>query len=74
MYIYPNVKYLSLLSNPTFIDRFSKNLQIQNFIKICPVGSEGLHIHEEMDVQLDGWINMMNLIITFHYFVNMPKN
>jgi hypothetical protein len=42
MYIGLHVKYLSILSDfngTNFLDRFSKSLQISNFIKFRPVGA-----------------------------------
>ena len=34
------VKYTLFMSDFKFLDRFSKNLQISNFIKLRPVGAE----------------------------------
>jgi len=49
-----------------FLDRFSRNAQISNFIKICPVGDK-LFI-------ADRKTNMTKLIVAFLNFVSMPKN
>ena len=35
--------FLSDFNETNFLDRFSKNTQIQNFMKIRPVGIELLH-------------------------------
>jgi hypothetical protein len=51
--------------NLNFLDRFSKNHQIKNIMKIPPVGAELFHA--------DGWTDM-KLIITFRNSPNAPKN
>ena len=51
--------------NLNFLDRFSKDTQIWNFMKIRPVGDELFH----PDGQTDG-----NEIVAFRYFSNVPKN
>jgi hypothetical protein len=42
------------------LDRILKNMQIYNFIKICPVGSKLFHT---------GQMDMTELMVTFHNFV-----
>jgi len=52
MYIGPQVKYSLFLSdfNETyFLDRFSKNIQILNFMKIRPLGAELFHAERQTD-------------------------
>ena len=69
MYIGLQVKYPLFLSgfNETLIvDRFSKNIQISNLMKICPVGAELLHA--------EGRTDMTKLIVVFCDFVKGPKN
>ena len=38
-----------------FLDRFSKNTQIPNFIKICPVGAEVFRVDRQTDRQKSRW-------------------
>jgi hypothetical protein len=51
-------------SNPNSLDRFSKNIQILNVVKIRPVGAESFHA--------DGHV-MTKLIVTFRNFTNPSK-
>ena len=56
MYIGLYVKYRLLLSdfNETwiFLDAFSKNMQISNFMKIRPMGAELFHTEGEMETEM----------------------
>jgi len=52
-----------------FLDRFSKNNQIWNYIKICPVEAELFHA----DRRTDGLTGMMKLIVASRNFMNVPK-
>jgi hypothetical protein len=56
---YPVVRHLN------FLDRFSKNPQIRNFMKPRPMGAELFHA--------DGRPYMTKLIVAFRNFVNAPK-
>jgi hypothetical protein len=55
MYVGLRVKYPFILSdfNETeiFLDLFSKNTEISNFMKICPVGAELFHADAWTDGQ-----------------------
>jgi hypothetical protein len=70
MYIGFHVKYPLFLSDFNeiwiFFDAFSKNTQIQIFMKIRPLGAELFHADRETDV--------MELIIAFRNLANAPKN
>jgi hypothetical protein len=70
MYIGLHVKYPLFVTefNEAWIslDRFSKNTQIQNFMKIRPVGAELFHA--------DGRTDMTKLIVAFRNFAKGPKN
>ena len=47
------------------LDRFSKNTQMSDFMKIRPMGAELFHA--------DGQIDMTNLFVTFRNFANVPN-
>ena len=70
MYIGLHEKYSLFLSdlNETwiFLNIFSKNIQISNFIKICLVGAELFHT--------DGQTDMTKQIAAFGNSANAPKN
>jgi len=51
-------------------DRFSKNTQISNFVKVHPVGNELFHAGGRADRQT----GMTKLVVTFRNFANAPKN
>jgi hypothetical protein len=48
-----------------FLDKFSKNTHILNFMKIRPVGAELLNA--------DGQTDITKLIVAFRNFANVPK-
>jgi hypothetical protein len=52
-----------------FLERFSKNPEISNFIIFHPVGARLVHADRWMDGQTD----MMNLIAPVCSFADMPK-
>ena len=52
------------------MDRFSKNLQISNLIKIRPVESELF----QADGRTDKHTDMTNLIVVNRNFAKAPKN
>ena len=54
-----------------FLDRFSKNTPISNFMKIRPVGTELFHADRRTDGRTD-WQNEPNSL--FGNFANAPKN
>ena len=47
------------------LDRFSKNTQIQNFMKLRRMGAEFFHA--------DGQTDMTKLTVAFRNFTNAPK-
>jgi len=57
-----------------FPNRFSKNAQISDFIKIRAVGAKLLNAHRRTDGQTDGRTDMMKLIVSLRNFENAPKN
>jgi hypothetical protein len=69
MFIGVNVMHPSFLSgfNETcFLDRFSKNIQLSNFLKIRPLGSELFHAGGRADI--------LKLTVAFHSSANTPKS
>jgi len=68
MYLSLLVKYplfLSDFNEPDFFDRFSKNIEIINFMEMHPLGAEFFHAYGRTD--------MTKLIVTFCNFANCPK-
>ena len=57
-------------TNLDFLNGFSKNPQISNFMEIRPVGAEVFHA----DRQTGGWTDMTKLIVTFCNFAHGSKN
>jgi hypothetical protein len=53
-----------LLGNLNFLNRFSKNIQIPNLVKIRPVGAELFHVSGRTDGR----------VVTFRNLGNAPKN
>ena len=67
--LHVRVKYplfLSDFNETNFLDRFSKNTHISNFMKIRRVGAELFHS--------DGRTDMTKLTVAFRNFANAPKN
>jgi hypothetical protein len=57
----------------SFLDRFSKNTVISNFVQIRPVEAYVLHADEWIDRQTDRQTDMTKLIVAFRSFANAPK-
>ena len=80
MYTGLHVKYPLFLSvfNKDFLDIFSKNTPISDFMKICPVGADLLHANRQVDGRMDGWMedgqtDITKLLVAFHNFANTLK-
>jgi hypothetical protein len=60
-----------------FFERFSKNIQISNFMKIRSVGTELFHVDLQTDGQTDRQTykqaDITKLIITFRNYSNATK-
>jgi hypothetical protein len=69
-----SLKYALCLSNINetwiFSNRFSKNIQIPNFMKILPLGAELFYADERLDRRRD----MTQLIVVLRDFAKEPKN
>ena len=69
MYIDLHVKCPVILShfneNLNFLDKFSKNTEISNLMKVRSVGAELFHA--------DGWTDMTKVIVAFRTSLNAPK-
>jgi Fe-S-cluster formation regulator IscX/YfhJ len=71
------VKYLNscpLLMKLEFLNIFSKNPQISNFVKIRPVEAELFHEDRQTDGRTDRWADMMKSIVAFRNFADAPKH
>jgi F0F1-type ATP synthase gamma subunit len=68
MYIHLHVKYPLFFSdfNQNFLNQFSKNPQISNFMKIHPVAAELFDVDRQTD--------MMKLRVAFCNFANVANN
>jgi len=49
-----------------FSPHITKNTQISNFMKLCPVGAEMFHA--------DGWPDMMKITVALCNVANAPNN
>jgi hypothetical protein len=62
-----------------FLHRFSKNLQISNVMKICPVVAQLFHAegrtdrHGLLGTQAHRQVGMMKLIVIFRKYAKAPK-
>jgi len=65
--------FLSYFQEMNFFDRFSKNTQMSNFIKILPVGTELFPADGRKEGQF-GRTNSTNLIDALHKFANATEN
>jgi len=57
-----------------FLYRFSKNIQISNFMKIHVLGAYFFDAEGRTDKRTDGQTDMTKLIVVFHNFANAPKS
>jgi hypothetical protein len=56
------------------LDRFSKDPQIPNFMKIHRVGAELFHADGATNREIEGQTDMTKLIFAFRNFANRRKN
>ena len=56
-----------------FLDRFSTNTQISNFMKIRPLGTELFYADRQTDTLTDRRTYTMKLIVAFRNFVDALK-
>jgi hypothetical protein len=57
-----------------FFNRFSKNIQMSNFMKIRPWGAELFHADGWTDGRAGGRTDMTNILVTLRCFANCPTN
>ena len=79
-----HITFLRFQLNLNFLDRYSKNPQISDFMKICFEGSELFHADgqtgrqterkRERDRQTDRERDTTKLIVTFRNCAKAPKN
>jgi hypothetical protein len=54
------------------MDRFFKNSEISNLMKICMVGAKLFHVDGQP--QTYGGTEVMKIVVAFLSFLNAPKN
>jgi hypothetical protein len=71
--VYSTRHYCQILTKFEFSRQiFKKNAQISNFMKICPVVTEMLHVEGQSDRRTDGPTDVTKLIFVFLNFANAP--
>ena len=76
MYSGADVKYrlfFSYFKESYFLDRFTTNTQIPNFMQICPQGA-AFHADRRTDRQTDRQRDVTKLTVAFCSFANAPEN
>jgi hypothetical protein len=69
VFMWSTVIVVGVWWNLNFLDSFSKNTQISNFMKIRPVGAELF----DVGGRTDGWTDMTKLVVALRNFANAPK-
>jgi hypothetical protein len=72
---YPVLHISRIRVNDTciFLNRFLKNTEMSNFMKIRPVGAEVLHLDGQTNRRTERQTDMTQLIVAFRNFANAPK-
>jgi hypothetical protein len=76
MYLGLQVEYplfMSDFNQTCCLERLPKNPQLSNFMKLCPVGAELLHMDGQTDRQTHRQRYMIKLVTAFHNIVNVAK-
>jgi hypothetical protein len=76
MYLGLQIEYplfMSDFNQTCCLERFSKNPQLSNFMKLCSVGAELLQMDGQTDRHTHRQRDMIKLVTAFHNIVSVAK-